>query len=79
MRLSVEADSLARVRQAVIAACGRSVNFLRAQKIPRSTLVCVWLVLAEASVPAAMGATLRSVPHGEIGPVYQKIQTPDQT
>jgi hypothetical protein len=78
MRLSVEADSLARVRQAVVAACGTSVQFLRAQMIPRSTLVGLWLVLAEVVVPAAIGATLRAAPHGEIGPVHHQIQTSNQ-
>jgi hypothetical protein len=78
MRLSVEVDSLARVRQMVLAACGTSVQFLRTQKIPRSTLVGLWLVLAEIAVPAAIGATLRAAPHGEISPVHHQIQTSNQ-
>jgi hypothetical protein len=79
MRLGVEADSLARLRQAVIATCGRSVKFLRTEKIPRSTLVWVWLVLAEAAIPDAVSATLRTVSHGEISRVFHQVQNLPKT
>lgn len=74
IRLTVEADSLDRVRQAVIAACGESVRFIRAQRVPRSTQVQAWLVLTESVAPHVMSATLKAVPYGEIGPVIQQQQ-----
>jgi hypothetical protein len=74
MRVSVEADSLVRVQQAVVAACGRSVQFLRTQAVPRSKLVWVWLALAEAAVPIAMHATIYSVSYGEIGRIVKQGQ-----
>ena len=72
IRLTIEADSISRVRQAVSAACGQSVRFIRAQRVPRSTQVQVWLVLAESVAPNVMSATLKAVPYGEIGPVIQQ-------
>jgi hypothetical protein len=74
LRLTIEADSVSQVRQAVIAACGESVEFMPPQKIPRSTQVKVWLVLTESAVPDAMGATLRAVPCGEISRVFHHAQ-----
>jgi hypothetical protein len=74
MCLSVKADRVSLMREAVVAACGKSVRFLRSQIIPRSTRVRVWLVLAETSVPEAMRATLQAVPHGEIGRVFYQVQ-----
>jgi hypothetical protein len=79
IRLTIEADGVSRVRQAVTAACGGSVQFMPPQRIPRSTQVWVWLVLVESSVSAAMGATLRAVPYGEIGRVFRQAQNPPKT
>lgn len=79
IRLTVEADSIDLVRQALIAACGESVKVLRTQTVPRSTQLQIWLVLADSAVPDAMRATLRAVPHGEIGPVFQQHHNLDNT
>jgi len=78
IRLTIEADSMSRVRQAVSTACGESVKFICTQKIPRSTQVQVWLVLAESVAPNVMSATLKAVPYGEIGPVIQQQQNPER-
>jgi short subunit dehydrogenase-like uncharacterized protein len=74
IRLTIEADSVTRVRHAVIVACGDSTELLRTQVIPRSSQVRVWFVLAEAAVRDAMLAVLRTVRCGEIGPVIHQHQ-----
>jgi hypothetical protein len=79
IRLTIEADSMSLVRQELIAACGESVRIIRTQTVPRSTQVRVWLVLADSAVPDAMRATLRAVPRGEIGPVFQRQHNLDKT
>jgi NADPH-dependent ferric siderophore reductase len=79
IRLTIEADSISLVRQAVIAACGDSVQFMPPQRVPRSTQVWVWLALAESAVPDAMGATLRTVPYGEIGRVVRQAPNSPKT
>jgi len=76
LRLAVEADSITRVQQAILAVCGGVVQFLLGQKVPRSTQRWLWLVLEETRIPDALLATLRAVPCGEIGPVYQQLQHP---
>jgi hypothetical protein len=78
VRLTVEIDGVTRVRQALIAACGDSVELLRTQIVPRSSQVRLMLVLAEGAVDDAMLAVMRTVPCGEIGPIIQQLQIPER-
>ncbi len=67
--ITVEAANVDRVRRAVISACGKSVELLRTQAVPRSTKMRVWLVLTKSAATDAVSVIMKTVPHGEIGPV----------
>jgi hypothetical protein len=71
---TVEGDCAALLRRAIVAACRESVELLRTQKVPRSTQVRIWFVLAATAASDAMLAVMRTVPRGEIGPVLQQQQ-----
>ena len=67
--ITIEADSVALLRRAVISVCGTSVELLRAQAVPRSTKMRVWLILAESAATDAMSVIMKTVPYGEFGPL----------
>jgi hypothetical protein len=69
MLITVEADNLPLIQRAVASACGESARLLRTQAVPCSTQMRVWLILVRSAATTAMGAIMRTVSHGEIGPI----------
>lgn len=69
MCFTVDEDCVALLRRAIITACREPIELLRTQKVPRSTQVRVWFVLAATAATDAMIAVVRTVSCGEVGAV----------
>ncbi|BBP00607.1 hypothetical protein [Sulfuriferula nivalis] len=67
MLITVEAEYVAQLRNAVTTACGKWLEFMRVQPVAHSTLMRVWLGLFESAQLAAMSAIVLSLPEAEIG------------
>jgi hypothetical protein len=55
------------LQQAVAMSCGKVVDILGIEQVPRTQSIRVRLAIAGVSVNAAMEAIIRSLPGGEIG------------
>lgn len=67
MLITVEAEYVVRLRNAVISECGKWLEFVRVQPVPHSTLMRVWLGLGQSAQSAAMRAVVLALPGAEIG------------
>ncbi|MDR3391739.1 MAG: hypothetical protein P4L77_08385 [Sulfuriferula sp.] len=67
MLITIEGEYVTRLRNAVIKACGKWLEFVRVQPVPHSTLMRVWLGLGQSAQSAAMRAIVLALPEAEIG------------
>lgn len=55
------------LQQAVAKSCGKAIDILGVEPVPRTQSIRVRLAIAGASVNAAIEAIIRALPSGEIG------------
>jgi hypothetical protein len=67
MQVTILPALLNSLQQAVARSCGKVVEILGVEPVPRTQSIRVRLAIAGISVNAAMEAIIRSLPGGEIG------------